>query len=450
MGWPNVQSEDSDYHRYYPGSVLETGYDILFFWVARMVTLGMELTGKLPFNTVYLHGLVRDGEGQKMSKTKGNVIDPLDTIEKYGCDALRFSLVTGSTPGQDVPLSLERVEANRWVDMFSFLYYNIVNYFLIICRNFVNKLWNVGKFVSNAVANSEGPSTAASSPSLPLPERYIISKCHQLIADVTNAIENYDFGEAGKRLYDFLWEEFADWYVEISKTRLRSTNLETRNMAAGVLHHVWDSSLRLLHPYMPFITEVLWHHVNPSEDGSLMVAQWPSAQGAVDGEAIELFDKVKEMVRMIRNTRAEYGVDSGKKIEVIIRGSERMLKALEGESPSIALLARSSEDIKFLNKDNRLDGEGSSSVIHLVVDRELEVFLPMSSLINREKEIIRLTKQAEKIQRDISTLHNRLENPNFRTKAPLELVKEVEGKVQDLQIQLQTVQNSLDGLSNSG
>lgn len=208
---------------------METGYDILFFWVARMVMMGLEFTDQVPFHTIYLHGLVRDSQGQKMSKTKGNVIDPIDTIEQYGCDALRFALIQGSSPGQDVPLSMEKIEA---------------------MRNFVNKLWNIGKFIQNALSNTaiSSEDVAQLPAEVLLAEDYIIAKAQQLAVDVTNAIEDYDFNYATNRLYEFVWDDFADWYIEASKTRMRNPDLAMQ--AKRTLVYVWDMTLRLIHPFM--------------------------------------------------------------------------------------------------------------------------------------------------------------------------------------------------------
>eukprot|EP00981_Chlorochromonas_danica_P009513 scaffold2709_cov163-Ochromonas_danica.AAC.15 len=427
VGWPHDEHKtDSDLHRFYPASVLETGYDILFFWVARMVTMGLELTNKVPFHTIYLHGLVRDGEGQKMSKTKGNVIDPLDTIDQYGCDALRFSLVTGSTPGQDVPLSLEKVEANR---------------------NFINKLWNVGKFIQVAVQNdSISPDDQVLlSSHLPIPERYIVSRCKQTILEATEHLEQLRIGEAGKLLYDFLWDEFADWYVEVAKLRLRSTKPETRAQAQQVLIYVWKTSLQLLHPFAPFVTEVLWQLVHPQEE-SIMVSPWPrSRREEVDVEAVESFQRIQLLVRTIRNIRTEYKVDLGKKVKLLIRASDSVVENLRSEAPLIALLSRCDEEIKFISDKEAINRD--PNVVHAVVDNCLDIFLPLSSLVDKEKESQRLTKQIEKIHKDLVVLEGRLGSVSFRSKAPVHLVEEVEKKAQDFRAQIVTLQDSLTKLN---
>jgi valyl-tRNA synthetase len=302
VGWPDesaLSDPASDYNRFYPSSVMETGHDILFFWVARMVMMGMELTDKPPFHTIYLHGLVRSDDGQKMSKSKGNVIDPLDTIDLYGTDALRFSLVTNTLDaGQDIPLSVERIEENR---------------------NFVNKLWNIGKYVSYSIStltniekqelNSNNIITKEEIQSFPLAERHIISSLHVLINKVTDNLELYNFSEAGRLINDFLWYEFADWYVEISKTRMKDSH--NAAISRKVLIYTWDTVLRLLHPIMPYITEILYQNIPRSHD-SIMVATWPLMKDNnamySDVNAISSFNSLQELVRSIRNVRAEYNV----------------------------------------------------------------------------------------------------------------------------------------------
>lgn len=302
VGWPvesSLTDPTSDYNRFYPSSVMETGYDILFFWVARMVMLGIELTDKSPFHTIYLHGLVRSDDGQKMSKSKGNVIDPLDTIDLYGTDALRFSLVTNALDaGQDIPLSIERIEENR---------------------NFVNKLWNIGKYVSYSIStltsmekqelNCNKIITKEEIQSFPLAERHIISSLHVLINKVTDNLEVYNFSETGRLINDFLWYEFADWYVEISKTRMKDSY--NASISRKVLIYTWDTVLRLLHPIMPYVTEILWQNI-PHDHTSIMIATWPLMKDDeelyTDINAILSFKSLQELVRTIRNVRVEYNV----------------------------------------------------------------------------------------------------------------------------------------------
>ncbi|KAJ1428256.1 tRNA synthetases class I-domain-containing protein [Ochromonadaceae sp. CCMP2298] len=445
VGWPQQEGQAAaDFLKYYPAAVLETGYDILFFWVARMAMMGLELTGKAPFHTVYLHGLVRDAQGRKMSKTTGNVIDPLDTIEQLGADALRYSLVTGSTPGQDVPLSMEKIESNR---------------------NFANKLWNAGKFVGNCltgVAGDErklaelvvrGPLSAEELAALPLPERFIVSKCHLLVAGVTEGLEAHNFGEAGRQIYEFLWDEFADWYIEASKARMRGDSeqaLAEQQQTRRVLVYVWDTCMRLLHPFMPYLTETLWQQI-PHQGDSIMVAPWPQEGNsplAVDAEAVRTFESLQALVRSIRNARAEYNVDPGKKLAVVLKvKSEPVRRLLQQERLMFALLARADEGALMLVEDEAdMEVAAAGPCVHLIVEEGVEAFLPQSGLIDTVKEQARLGKQGEKLTKDIEVLQKRLGSQGFVDRAPPELVLEVRGKLSEMQEQLKTVQASVDAL----
>lgn len=350
LGWPHedkcagadtdteISVSKSDFERFYPTAVLETGYDILFFWVARMAMLGLELTGKAPFSTVYLHGLVRDKHHEKMSKTKGNVVDPLETIDSYGCDALRFSLISGLSPGQDMAFDVNRVGKSR---------------------NFTNKIWNLGKYIEyqaktsdigSQVCNeltSEQALNSLPDGGLAMPERYILSRCHQVVSKVTNSVENYYFAEGAATIQDFVWNEFADWYVEVNKTRSQHEELEQSRL---VLQHVWDTCLHLLHPFMPFITETLWLQRSHSGGNSqgLMVSPWPKSNDSmIDNSAIAGFEIFQALVRAIRAVKTEYKVESKATIRAVINFSDKGLaeKGLsysdfENEKIAISLLAR--------------------------------------------------------------------------------------------------------------
>ena len=443
MGWPASEHDaKSDLSRFYPAAVLETGYDILFFWVARMVMMGLELTDKSPFHTIYMHGLVRDGQGQKMSKTKGNVIDPLEVVDQFGADALWYSLVTGSTPGQDVPLSMERIEANR---------------------NFANKLWNAGKYLQNVLAAVPaeeraqlavtGPMSAAEMAALPVAERYIVSRCHGLVTEVTASLEAYSFGDAGRQIYEFLWDEYADWYIEVSKTRMRGSEDPTKAAASRrVLVYVWDTCLRLLHPFMPFLTEALWQQV-PHRGASVMVADWPLQEGAgplaMDQNADAGFRSMQALVRAIRNARAEYNVEMGKKIAATVRLSASSLPSapelqelLRTEGAAVTMLARV-EESAFRVEDGGFDPTSLGQAVHLVVEEGLEAFLPMAELVDYAKERARLGKQAEKLRKDIAGLEGRLASKGFADKAPPEVVAEVRAKVAEQSEQLAAVEKSI-------
>jgi valyl-tRNA synthetase len=454
VGWPQQEGvKDSDLSRFYPSTCLETGYDILFFWVARMVMMGLELTGESPFQVIYLHGLVRAADGTKMSKTKGNVIDPIDTVVEFGADSLRYSLVTGNTPGQDVPLNMEKIETNR---------------------NFANKLWNCCKFVTgNALKNVEldelsklgvsGPMSEEEFQTLLLPEKYIVSKCHSLVGSVTNDLEMYQLGAAGSKVYEFLWDEYADWYIEISKTRLYEgagggDEAEAR-VARRVLVYILDTSLRLLHPYMPFVTEQLWHHLPRAANdenratNALMLSDWPqmddSSPLVTSETAVNQFECFQSLTRKIRNARAEYNVEPGKRISAIVVASDVMLDVLKAELKSLVALARLDPDQVFILRANSDEANTAmqQEAVHLVVQDGVDAYLPMSGLIDPVKERLRLQKQNEKLTVEIKKLSGRLESAGFTDKAPPDVVEKAKSELSELQEQVAKVQASLSALS---
>ena len=454
VGWPqNEGVEDSDLSRFYPSTCLETGYDILFFWVARMVMMGLELTGESPFQVIYLHGLVRAADGTKMSKTKGNVIDPIDTVVEYGADSLRYSLVTGNTPGQDVPLNMEKIETNR---------------------NFANKLWNCCKFVTgNALKGIPepelrnlavtGPMSTEEFNTLLLPEKYIVSKCHSLVDSVTTDLEKYQLGAAGSKVYDFLWDEYADWYIEISKTRLYEGagggDENEARAARRVLVYILDTSLRLLHPYMPFVTEQLWHHLpraaydkNRAAD-ALMLSDWPQMDDSspliTSETAVSQFECFQALTRKIRNARAEYNVEPGKRISAVIVASGDVLGVLKTEVKSLIALARLDPEQVLMLEANSAEAKDAmqQESVHLVVQDGVDAYLPMSGLIDPVKERLRLQKQNEKLTNEIKKLSSRLESAGFADKAPPDVVEKAKSELAELQEQAAKVQSSLSALS---
>jgi valyl-tRNA synthetase len=454
VGWPqNEGVKGSDLDRFFPASCLETGYDIIFFWVARMVMMGIELTGKSPFSVVYLHGLVRAADGSKMSKTKGNVLDPLDTVAEFGADSLRYSLVTGVTPGQDIPLNMEKIEANR---------------------NFANKLWNCCKFVTgNALkdlSDEDLASLAVSGPieqeefdSLLLPERYIISKCHTLVASVTQDIEKYQLGAAGSKVYEFLWDQFADWYIEISKTRLYEgagggDNIEEAQAARRVLVYVLDTSLRLLHPYMPYVTEQLWHHLPRADAGpdqaahALMLANWPQMNDNVlttSEAAVAQFESFQALTRSVRNARAEYNVEPGKRIAAVIVARGKLKQAIEKELKSLIALAKLDPEQTLIYEAGSEEARQATQVesVQVVVQDGVEAFLPLSGLIDPEKERLRLEKRREKLEKEIQKLAGRLQSKGFVDKAPADVVEKAQAELAELEDQAGKVQASLETLT---
>ena len=396
LGWPE---DTEDLRTFYPTTVMETGYDILFFWVARMIMLGLEMTGQVPFRIVYLHGLIRDEYGQKMSKSRGNVVDPLDLMDEYGTDALRFSLLTGSTPGNDMRLSLTRLEANR---------------------NFANKIWNAARFVvSNLGAGREAqPAEAAET----LADRWITSRAQRLTADVTRLIDDYQFGEAGRQIYEFLWGEYADWYIELTKPRLYGDDPATAATARRVLVDVLERALRLLHPFMPFVTETVWQNLKRAWGASdwgdaLMIAPWP-APGAVDAEAERAMQAIIEVVRAIRNARAEYDVEPARRIAALIAAGE-LTGVFEEERATLVTLARL--DDARVTIAPALPEKPAQALAIVVAG--VEVYLPLAGMVDLEREQGRLRKELASVEADIARSQALLENERFTTRAPAQVVR---------------------------
>ena len=419
LGWPN-NTEELRY--FYPTTVMETGYDILFFWVARMIMMGLEDMGDIPFSTVYLHGLVRDEKGEKMSKVRGNVLNPIDTLEQYGTDALRFALSTGTSPGNDIKLTPSRLEAGR---------------------NFANKLWNATRFVVRNI-KPEGTDIKIQRHLLPIEDRWILSRLSHTVSSVTNLMEDFQFGEAGRQIYDFLWGEFCDWYLEIAKIRLRSVK-ETLS-PIPVLVHVLETSLRLLHPYMPFVTEELWQNLKsrlPSDrlaTASIMIAPYPEAdKTATDPQAERVMESVIEIIRSIRNVRAQYKVESARWIEAQVYAGQ-LTSAIIAYSQVIQTLARA-RPVTFL--DSRPEGLPTDKTMVLVL-KESEVVIPMKSMVNLEDERERLLKEIEQSQAEVAQLEARLKNREFLTKAPVAIVDKEQNKLAMKKDKLQRLKQQLD------
>ncbi|HEY41384.1 MAG TPA: valine--tRNA ligase [Dehalococcoidia bacterium] len=392
LGWPD-DTEDLRY--FYPTSVMETAYDILFFWVARMIMMGFEHMGDIPFQTVYLHGLIRDEKGEKMSRTKGNVLNPLDVQDEYGTDALRFSLSTGISPGNDSKLSIEKVEAGR---------------------NFANKLWNATRFV---VRSTEPGITdlEIKLEQLPTEDRWILSRLNRTISSVTGLLDDFQLGEALRQIHDFLWGEFCDWYIELSKTR---SDTGEGISPLPILVHVLETSLRLLHPYMPFITEELWQHLRQrlpadwQDTDSIIIAPYPTADvSAIDPEAERIMEAVTEIVRSIRNVRAEHKVEPARWIEAHVYGGE-MTAALAMHTPSIETLARARP--VSLQESRVASDTGDNSLV--MVLKEAEVVIPMESMVDVTAERERLNKEIEQVDMEIGRLETRLSDRAFLSKAP--------------------------------
>ena len=420
LGWPD-DTEDLRY--FYPTTVMETGYDILFFWVARMIMMGLEDTGDIPFQTVYLHGLVRDEKGEKMSKLKGNVLNPLDVMEEYGTDALRFALSTGTSPGNDLKLTQSRLEAGR---------------------NFANKLWNATRFIVRSI-DSGNTDTKIQWDSLPVEDRWILSRLNRTIPGVTGLMENFQFGEAQRQIHDFLWGEFCDWYVELAKIRLRS-DCEALS-PISVLVYVLETSLRLLHSYMPFVTEELWQSLKKrlapdwQATESIMVAAYPEADDtAIDPDSERVMESIIEIIRSIRNVRAQYKVEGGKWIEAQIYGGE-LTSAVTGYSEAIQTLARVGS-VTFLER--RLESTPDEDVLALVL-KETDVVIPLGSMVDLEAERERLRKEMAENQAEVTRLEARLKDKAFLTRAPAAVVDRERDKLAMRKDKLERLKQQLGG-----
>ncbi|MBZ0284230.1 MAG: valine--tRNA ligase [Anaerolineae bacterium] len=401
LGWPE---KTPDLKRFYPTATMETGYDILFFWVARMIMMGLWFTDDVPFRTVYLHGLIRDKFGRKISKTLGNTIDPLELVDKYGADPLRFTLVTSGTPGSDINLGEDRIEAN-W--------------------RFVNKVWQMTNFVTSNLEDDIPPGLPPVN-ELDLPSRWITSRLTRLISNVQYLFDNYQYGEAGRQIYDFLWSEFADWYIEMSKYPLYEGDAQAKLNTRRVLVHILDTGLRLLHPFMPFFTEELWQYI-PHEGKSLIVASWPKADNAyLDDRAETEMTVLMDLVRGIRNVRLEYNVDPARKISAVFAPGSYG-KALEQYGYLFGRMCNTPET-SILSSGATAPGDAASVVVS-----EVTAYLPLAGLVDVAAECERLTKEQEKIQQQIARSEGMLGNEQFVSRAKPDIVERERTKLADLQ-----------------
>lgn len=393
MGWPK---DTEELKQFYPTSVLVTGYDIIFFWVARMIMMGLEFKQEIPFKHVFIHGLVRDSQGRKMSKSLGNGIDPVEVIEKYGADTLRFMLITGNTPGNDMRFYWERVEATR---------------------NFANKLWNASRFV---LMNLEGFDAAfrPKQEDYTLADRWILSRYAKTVADVTNNLERFELGEAGRALYDFIWNEFCDWYIEMAKARLYNKDAVTaRQTAQYVLCYVLENTLKLLHPFMPYITEEIWQHI-PHEGISIMVAKYPCGEEEkIDELAETSMNAIMDTIKSIRNMRAEVNVAPGKKSEVILTFATDELKEVFIQNEGYLKVLAGAEPVAILEADAQKPENAMTAVVNGV-----EVYLPLKGLIDVEKETARLNKELATLDKELARVSGKLSNAGFVAKAPAEVI----------------------------
>ena len=416
LGWPD-QTPELDY--FYPTSVLVTGYDIIFFWVIRMVFSGLEQTGRSPFKHVLIHGLVRDSQGRKMSKSLGNGIDPLEVIDQYGADALRLTLMTGNAPGNDMRFYWERVEASR---------------------NFANKVWNASRFIMMNLDAAEVPEDV-NPESLTLADKWILHKVNTLAAEVTENMEKFELGIAVQKVYDFIWEEFCDWYIEMVKPRLYSETEDTKAAALWTLKTVLNHALKMLHPFMPFITEEIFCTLNPDEE-SIMIAPWPQycsdwefSQAAADVELM------KEAVRGIRTVRSELNVPPSKKASVyVVSGNCEICRTFEHGRVFFATLAKASE--VFIQADK--SGIGDDAVSAMIPGAN--IYIPFAELVDLDKELERLTKEKERLAKEIARSNGMLGNERFISKAPAEKVQEEKNKLDKYTQMMKQVELRLEQL----
>ena len=420
LGWPE-KTEELDY--FYPTDVLVTGYDIIFFWVIRMVFSGYEQTGKAPFHTVLIHGLVRDSQGRKMSKSLGNGIDPLEVIDKYGADALRLTLITGNAPGNDMRFYWERVESSR---------------------NFANKVWNASRFMlmNFEQAAEKGISIdGVSLADLTQADKWILSKMNRLTKDVTENIDKYELGIAVSKIYDFIWEEFCDWYIEMVKPRLYNDEDKTKAAALWTLKTVLINALKLLHPYMPFITEEIFCNVQ-NEEESIMISKWPEYKDEwnfeEDEKAVEL---IKEAVRGIRNTRTGMNVPPNRKAKVfVVSESEEVRNIFENSKAFFATLGYASE-VAVQSGKTGIAEDAVSVLIH-----QAALYMPFADLVDIDKEIERLTKEEDKMNKEIKRAQGMLSNPKFVDKAPADKVQAEKDKLEKYTQMLAQIQERLAAL----
>ena len=415
LGWPK-DTEDVQY--FYPTSMLVTGYDIIFFWVARMIFSGIAQMGETPFDTVLIHGLVRDEKGRKMSKSLGNGVDPLEIIDQYGADALRFSLAMGVSPGNDTRFSTEKVES---------------------ARNFANKVWNASRFV---LMNTQTRETIAPA-ELTLPDMWILSRFGKAVSEISTHMESGDFGMAAQKIYDFAWNEFCDWYIELSKGRLMGEDEAAKRNVRAVLLYVLEGLLKLLHPFMPFLTEEVYQHL-PGKEGLLIVASWPEAKPefAFDKQEQQM-EGLMEIIRTIRNLRAEMNVQPSKRTHVALIPEQGWEETLSLAEPFLQRLAWAS-DVSLAGKE-----QVSAEKVVSAVCVAGEIRIPLGDLVDFAKEVARLEKEAENMENEIGRAEAKLNNPGFVGKAPAALVGQEKEKLKTNQNMLMSLQQRIAELKGN-
>lgn len=415
LGWPE-KTPDLEY--FYPTDVLVTAYDIIFFWVIRMVFSALEQTGEIPFKDVYINGIIRDSQGRKMSKSLGNGIDPLEVIEDYGADALRFTLVTGTSAGNDTRYSDEKVEASR---------------------NFANKIWNATRFVMMHL-KPEDIDLELKDLKLSDEDKWILTKLQKTIKNVTERLDVYDIGTAATIIYDFIWSDYCDWYIEMVKPRLFGEDEDSKVAARGVLVHVLKDVIKLLHPYMPFITEEIWQHIFVNEE-SIMISDWPKYNEDLIFEKEEFsIAYIQEVIRKIRNLRSEMNVEQGRKSKILAYTTSDDIKEIYNNNTLHLMNLGFATEVELIPEKESMEEN-----VNLVLDRS-EIFLPLSDLVDFEKERERLNKEKEKLISEIKRATGKLNNKSFTDKAPKEIVDKEREKLKTYEEMLAKVQENIDNL----
>ena len=417
LGWPDESSEDFKY--FYPTDVLVTGYDIIFFWVARMIFSACEHTGKPPFHTVFIHGLVRDDKGRKMSKSLGNGIDPLEMADQYGADALRFNLITGNSPGNDMRFYTERCEA---------------------MRNFANKIWNASRFLMMNLTIEE----CRLPERLELEDKWILSKLNSVIPEVTENMEKFELGVAAQKVYDFIWDSYCDWYIELTKARLQGEDEEAKRNAQQVLCHVLTETLKLLHPFMPYITEEIWQAL-PHEGDYLMLQKWPEHHVSLDfPEEEKAMEFIMDAIRAVRARRAEMNVPPSKKAHLTVATLER--EVFEAGIPFLKRLAYASDVTVIGMADAGSDEAMSAQGMVTVTTHAARLFIPLGELVDLEKEKARVQKELEKNRKMLSGLEGKLQNPGFVNKAPANVVEAERERAEKLRALIEKLEEQLQSM----
>ena len=422
LGWPNEEAED--YKTFYPTNVLVTGYDIITFWVSRMMTQGLELTNKNPFKDVVIHGIVRDSQGRKMSKSLGNGIDPIEIIDEYGADSLRFSVLSGTTMGNDIRYMPEKLDQ---------------------ASNFANKIWNAAKFIimntpDNVESVKENIQNIENGKSLRIEDKWILSKLNKLISDITRNIENYDLGIAIDKIYGFMWNEFCDWYIEMVKSRIYSENTEEKTEVCAILNYVFANCLKLLHPFMPFVTSEIYEKLVLADDKELMLSKWPEENEKLNFENEEtIVEKLKQIIVEIRNVRANMNIHPSKKSELIFV-TDKYAKEIEDAEEFMLKLGFGSKITIQNNKDNI-----AQNAISIMQDG-INLYMPLNDLVDMDEEKKRLQNEITKLEAEVQRCQKMLSNPGFVNKAPEAKINEEKAKLTKYEEMLKQTKEHLQGL----